>query len=45
VNTLKLPRADMDTIVYALEFLKRNDGWLVTPLLNDINAQLDKQEY
>jgi hypothetical protein len=44
VNTLKLPRADMDQIVLCLEILQ-GQGYLVTSLLNDVNNQLDGQEY
>jgi hypothetical protein len=42
--TVKLPRADWDTIEMFLGDLK-SQGYLVGPLLKDIQLQLDKQEY
>lgn len=45
MNTLTLPRADMDTIVMCLQHLMRNEGWMLRALYNEINDQLDEQEY
>lgn len=40
---VKLPSADWNTITMILEDLAAQ-GYLVKPLLADINAQLDRQE-
>lgn len=45
MNTLTLPRADMDTIVMCLQHLMRVEGWALGPLYSEINEQLDEQEY
>lgn len=44
MNTLTLPRADMDTIVQCLRELM-NQGWYLGHLYSEINEQLDEQEY
>lgn len=44
MNTLTLPRADMDTIVECIRELM-NQGWILGSLYQDINDQLDEQEY
>jgi hypothetical protein len=41
--TVRMPRADWDTVIYILEDM-RNQGWLVGPLVSDIIKQVDKQE-
>ena len=45
MNKLVLPRADMDTIVECLRHLMYKEGWLLGALYNEINLQLDEQEY
>jgi len=45
MNTLTLPRADMDTIVMCLQHLMWKEGWILGSLYSEINAQLDEQEY
>ena len=45
MNTLRLPRADMDTIVMCLQHLMWKEGWILGSLYSEINAQLDEQEY
>lgn len=45
MNTLTLPRADMDTIVECIRHLMYNEGWMLGALYQDINNQLDEQEY
>jgi hypothetical protein len=45
MNTLTLPRADMDTIVECVRHLMRNEGWILGALYQEINDQLDGQEY
>ena len=44
MNTLTLPRGDMDTIVMCLQELMKQ-GWILKSLYNEINDQLDEQEY
>lgn len=41
---VEMPRASWNSVVMILEIAKR-DGWLVDDLLEDINKQLDGQEY
>lgn len=43
--TVKMPRADWDTVIYILEGLRDDRGWLVGPLVSDIINQVDKQEH
>ena len=45
MNTLTLPRADMERIVVCLRYLMWNEGWILGSLYSEINAQLDEQEY
>ena len=45
MNTLTLPRAEMDTIVECLRHLMWKEGWILGSLYSEINAQLDEQEY
>lgn len=45
MNTLTLPRADMDVIVMCLQHLMWKEGWILGSLYSEINAQLDEQEY
>lgn len=45
MNTLTLPRADMDTIVECLRHLMRHEGWILGSLYSEITEQLDEQEY
>jgi len=42
--TVKMPRADWDTVTMCLEELM-SQGWTLKPLYNEINDQLDDQEY
>lgn len=41
---VEMPRGSWNSIVVILEAIKK-DGWYVQDLLDDINKQLDGQEY
>ena len=45
MNTLTLPRAEMDVIVECLRHCMWKEGWILGSLYSEINAQLDEQEY
>lgn len=44
MNTLTLPRAEIDTLIMCLQELM-SQGWILKSLYNEINDQLDEQEY
>ena len=44
MNTLTRTRGDMDTLVMCLQELMKQ-GWILKSLYNEINDQLDEQEY
>lgn len=44
VVTVRLPRADWETIVMVLEDM-RAQGWYVAPLISELSSQVGSQEY
>lgn len=42
---VEMPRADWDATLMTLKYMRDTQGWLLDNLINDIETQVDGQEY
>jgi hypothetical protein len=42
---VEMPRADWDATIMVLQYMRDTHGWLLDSLINDIEGQVDGQEY
>lgn len=43
--TVKMHRADWDSVIMSLEIMRNTHGWLLDSLIKDISDQVYSQEY
>lgn len=43
--TVKMPRADWESVIMSLEIMRDTHGWLLDSLIKEISDQVYSQEY